>query len=734
MSLIKRSFFVLLIPFFGMVTFFASSQSKAQTSLGLSGHQYSLSLEQLGVDSALSIRGVDGMSGFSFAIPSTEQVQQLDISLDFRVSPSLLESVSHLKVYLNDQVIKVIELSSHMLDKSQQMRFSLPVHLIKEQNEVAIQLIGHYTWQCEDPLHTSLWASVSPTTKLHFSVLPRIIPNDLSLLPAPFFEGADSARLAIPLVMYNTSPAYTEAAAMVASWLGIQAAHRGAVFRVQNELPTRGSAIVFLDDASVISGLLHLKDMSEAEVRMVPNPNDAFGKLLIIKGSNAENIKLAAKTVALAATALSGDRVQAMKIQEPSRKPYDAPAWISTDRAVSFKELAPHNDFTAHDFFNNEVRLHLRLPPDLFGWKGKQALMNLRYFYTLQSASEKADLQVRINYAELTKLKLRGRPEQALTTMDADTGTGRAKVELPLIRLGSTASMQFNFLYENAAKRDCELSMVDTYRSAIDPSSTIDLRGFEHFIAMPNLAAFGTAGYPFSKMADLSETAVILSESPSLSELSTLMTFVGQIGFATGYPATRLHVQYGADAAALINKDLLLFSFGKKHPLFSQWEHLMPRVELAKNSEPSWLKQIAQRFLTAEEIIAKTVPFTPLLELKQFESPITKKRTVVAMISSDPTQAFEAAQNVVSNTKILPRIQGGVTLIGSDQVLAFEFPPSYYVGQLTPFVTLVWYLEHHPLIVILLFIVGALLISTVIFLVLRAQAQRRLNIEPKVLG
>lgn len=691
---------------------------------------YSISLSDLGLDSALRIRGVDGSSGLSFNIPATVKVQQLNLSLDYRVSPSLLEQVSHLKVYLNDQLVRVVELSSAMLDKDLRTTFELPVHLLKEKNDLLVQLIGHYTWQCEDPLHISLWAEILPTTQLHFSALPQTVANDLSLLPAPFFNEISNAQLDMPFVMYKTTPAYIEAAAMVASWLGIKAAHRGAAFTVLNTLPQVGDAVVFWDGSLSNAELAQLAPMPEGGVRMITNPNDPFGKLLVIQGNTNEQIKLSAKTIALAAEALSGNDVQTMSIVEPARQPYDAPAWIPIDRPISFKEIAPHNDFTAKGFFNNEVRLPLRLPPDLFAWKGKEVPMDLRYFYTLQSAPDTARLQVRINYAELTQLALKGRSAMALTNMPANTGTGRAKIDLPLDQLGSIASIQFNFLYQSAAKKECELAMVDTYRSGIDPNSTVDFSGFQHFMAMPNLAAFSTAGYPFSKMADLSETVAVLSATPTAEEFSTLLTLIGHMGFATGYPATRLQVQYGANTEILSNKDVLLLSIGKKHPLLAQWEDAAPKPAQAITKENTLFDRLSSNWVSKKEALDSSRVMTPLIELSQFESPLTAKRTVVAVTASDGERAVSGVRTMVSEAELLSKVQGGITIIGANDVVALEFKPTYYVGQLSIWMTMVWYLEHHPQIVFLLFLAGALLVSSVLFLVLRAQAQRRLNVEP----
>lgn len=718
----------------GLIFFCGSSLSTAQPFIEENKEDYSLTFEDLGVDKALRLIGVDGMSKVKFSIPATEEVSQLRLNLNYRTSPDLLEKVSHLKIYLNDHVVHVISLDNEIGDQNRKAELDLPLQFLKERNSLSIQLIGHYQWLCEDPLHSSLWATVSPSSQLDFQVKPRTMPNNLSLLPSPFFEEGDDRLLDVNLVISNTEPAYIEAAAIIASWLGVKASYRGAVFHVLNELPQKGNAIVLWDGKSSIDALSDMQDMKESEIRMIANPNNLQSKLLIIKGSNAENIKIAAKTIALGAETLSGDSVLGMKINEPPRQPYDAPAWITTSRPVSFKELAPYENFTAHGFFDNEVKLNLQLPPDLFGWKNKGIPVNLRYYYTLQASAEQAQLQVRLNYNELNRINLKNRKDTALTNQKSNTGTGDAEFRLPLDKLSSAATLHFNFLYHRMLVRDCQQSLIEAYRSGIDPSSTIDLRGLYHYMPMPNLAVFSTAGFPFSKMADLSETVAVLSESPSLQEYSTFFTLIGHISASVGYPATRIHVMQGADTNQLKNKDVLLFSIGKEHPLLGQWQSSIPQFKQAIVKDESWFKKILRGFLNEETTTVSSFPtFTPLMTLKGFESPLSSNRTVVALMSQNSEQSFQAVQRLVDDEVARSQVQGGITLIGESDVYSMEIPSSYHVGKLAPWVKIQWYLEHRPLIVVFMFLLGAFLIGAILFLVLRAQASRRLGNDPKTL-
>lgn len=107
----------------------------------------------------------------------------------------------------------------------------IPARLIGDFNRLNIQLIGHYTMECEDPAHSSLWANVGNDSMLELMVNPLPLDNSLAFLPEPFFDRRDSRALKLPIV-FATQPdaAQLEAAGTLSSWFGALAGFRGAFF------------------------------------------------------------------------------------------------------------------------------------------------------------------------------------------------------------------------------------------------------------------------------------------------------------------------------------------------------------------------------------------------------------------------------------------------------------------------------------------------------------------------
>src|SRR5690625_374866 len=75
---------------------------------------------------------------------------------------------------------------------------------------------------------------------------------------------------------------------------------------------------------------------------------------------------------------------------------------------------------------------------------------------------------------------------------------------------------------------------------------------------MPNLRSFAGSGFPFSRMADLSETIVVLPEQPTVAQVTTLFETLGGIGAQVGYPAVGLLISHDWHAAHARDADILL--------------------------------------------------------------------------------------------------------------------------------------------------------------------------------
>src|SRR5690606_11360787 len=483
-------------------------------------------LRQLGIDYEITLRGIQGTAGVPFPVRSDQVVQRATLHLKYSYSPALLPDLSPLKVTVNGGTAATVPVPSEDAGRELERDIELDPRLFVDHNWINLQLIGHYTRDCEDPDHTSLWANIDRGSYVELAWAPLQLANDLSLLPLPFFGPRDTARLELPFVFAGQPSAGTlQAAGIAASWFGAKAGYRGALFPTYTDmLPVQGNAVVMATPRNPPPGV-ELPDVSGPTIAMVTHPQDPNGKLLLVLGRDEEELRIAASAMALG-TPLAGEVAPIREFSEAAaRKPYDAPNWLPTDRPVRFDELVPDaNALNVRGYHPDLIRIGLQLPPDLFVWESDGIPVNLRYRYTVPEDTNKSAMNVSINDAFVTTLPLDGRPYARSVPVQFwhdMRARGRMPIEQPLLLptgpFSANSQLRFHFFFDRPVAEACKNTFPDV-SAAIDGDSTIDVSGFPHFIAMPNLAAFGNAGFPFTRLADLADTAVVMPDNASADD------------------------------------------------------------------------------------------------------------------------------------------------------------------------------------------------------------------------
>lgn len=708
---------------------------------------YHLSFKELGKDYTMGLRGVESSDTVNFDMRADEVVTGAQLTLQYTYSPALLSDLSQINVMVNDEVAASLPLPKEGAGTLQKHTVEIPPYLITEFNRLSVQLIGHYTMQCEDPLHSSLWAKVSSDSQLDIQVSQVELPNDLAGLPLPLFDRRDRRALAMPFV-FAAAPDNTtlEAAGAVSSWMGALASYRGARFATQvQRLPAQGNGIVLVDsrEASHLDGL-DLPAVQGPTLSLVSNPNDRFGKLLVIAGRDSDEIKRAATALVVGSRTLSGQSVQidSVDILAP-RQPYDAPNWLPTDRAVRLGELLETRQFNVSGYAPAMITVPMRLPPDLFNWREDGARLNLKYRYTPQQTSTNSSLMVSFNdnfirSMNLPSVQSMGAGEKLLSALRSDDSLGReASMLLPLDSVALQSRLQLRFMYDYLKQGECGDIIIDNMRGAIDPESTIDLSGYDHFIAMPNLGVFKDSGFPFTRLADLSQTAVILPDNAGPADWDAYLTVLGRFGDSTGYPATAVSVGQAENVGQFADKDLLVLSSGNNQPLLKIWADYLP----SRSEDASRYVEFSDLPLRLRQWISPD----PVANLRKsrgaltfsgesgssyvsgFESPLKSGRSVVLLSSPQQQRLGEITDALIGGEHYTQALQGSLAVIKGKQIEPLVADETYYVGHLGPFKYIQWLLSRHVFLLLLLTVAGVALVSCAAYFSLRAIARRRLK-------
>ena len=650
---------------------------------------------------------------------------------------------------VNDEVAASLALPKDKAGQLQQQMVQIPAHLITEFNRLSLQFIGHYTMSCEDPQHSSLWAKISNASELGIDVSPLVLPDDLAIMPLPFFDRRDARALDLPFV-FAAAPdnATLEAAGALSSWFGAQASYRGARFTSAfNQIPASGNAVVLLSGPDALQvGSLSLPPAKGPTLTVMANPNDANGKLLVLSGRDGSELKRAATALVLGNQALSGNSVviERMEVVQP-RKPYDAPNWLPSDRKVKLGELLPAKELSVSGYNPGDIVVPLNFAPDLFTWRDAGAPLHLKYRYTPQERSNNSSLIISFNDALMQSQNLLSQDKLdsgVLSALQSDDSLGReTTLLLPLNSAALQSRLQLRYMFDYLKQGECNDIIIDNMRGGIDPESTLDVSGYDHFIAMPNLGVFKDAGFPFTRLADLSQTAVVLPDNAGTADLAAYLTVLGRFGHATGYPATGVQVLQAAQVASAANKDLLVLASGGNQPLLAQWADQLPasnaegQLSLHLSDLPmrvrDWLSPDPEANLRRARMAMAFSGGASSTYLTGFESPLKSGRSVVVIASSQPQGLADVTNALIGGEDYTQSIQGSLVVVRGKNIEPLVADEQYYVGSLGPIKYLQWLISRHVVLALVLTGLGLILLSGLAYLLLRARANQRLQGEPE---
>lgn len=334
---------------------------------------------------SMVLRGINPDGGIEFGMRSDEVVSKAMLNLEYTPSPALLPVQSQLKVYLNDELMDVLPVTKEQLGKKTLAQVPINPLFITDFNRVRLEFVGHYRDVCENPASSTLWVDVGRNSSLQMTYQSLSLKNDLSSFPIPFFDPRDNRQLTLPVV-FAASPDVTQqlAATIVASWFGSRSAWRGQNFPVVfDQLPDR-NAVVFATNDKRPSFLRDHPDVKAPTVEIMSHPDNPYVKLLVVFGRDDKDLVQAAKGIAQGNVLFRGTSVVVDDVKPLlARKPYDAPNWVRTDRAITFGELKTYEEqLQSTGLEPAPVNLSLNLPPDLYLLHTNGIDINLKYRYT----------------------------------------------------------------------------------------------------------------------------------------------------------------------------------------------------------------------------------------------------------------------------------------------------------------------------------------------------------------
>lgn len=701
------------------------------------------SLLNLGIEHGLTLRGTESEGRVEFGVRQDEVVESATLNLEYTLSPALLPQLSHLKLILNDQMVQTIALPQSQLGKPQSVQIPLDPRYFADYNRLDIRFVGHYTMECENPSHSSLWAQVSNESRLQLQLRQVKLPNNLAQLPLPFFDPRDTSKVKSHFVFSaNPSTGTLKAAGAMAGWLGAKADFRGShIQALHNQLP-QSHAVVFANAQEFPDFLADtVKEVKAPTLQLIAHPQHPAYQLLLVMGKDAAQMEVAAQALALGKTVLTGNvtTVQSLELPEP-RQAYDAPRWHNTQRPIEFADLvgAPSELQVKGYSLNTAITTYLRVPPDLFTWNHKNLPVQLHYRYTPNASSSHGRVAFLLNHNLVHSSALESTQEGKrgfLPKLGYDNDQKSQKFYVPAEWLLANNRLDFEVQLPGQEQGNCLSQIPVEVRAALDPKSSIDLSGLPHYIAMPDLQAYTQGGFPFSRLADLRETTVVMPTQASPASVGAYLNAIAHISAITGYPGTRFQLLSENEAEKIGDSDVLLISDGQDSPLLDKWRQQLPALVAASSQSVTLSQRALDKLSDLWHIRRAAIPSTgnasfqgngPLAAVAGFESPQHSKRSVVALMANSP-QALSLIENNINNNAMSGRFMGDLTLLNGQDIQSFRVQPTYFVGQLSLIQRLWFKLHEYPITLALIGCLIGLVFTFFVYASLRFLARRRLE-------
>lgn len=709
--------------------------------------QRSYTFEELGANHPLTLSGSSGSMALSFGIHGDELATAARARITYTYSPSLLPHLSHIKVLLNDEVQAILPLPQEEAGQPVTRDITLDLRFLTDFNRLRFEMVGHYQTECEDPFHSSLWAQISNQSELWLELRPVKQSMSLADFPEPFFDPRNLQRLSLFFVFADGASHETlAAAAELASWFGIQAAWRGARFDALIEQMPERYGVVFATNEKSPAFLKHRPPVTGPSITLIEHPKNAWGKLLLIKGRNEADLRTAVHGLVLGEATLSGTTVEVHdSVLLKERKPYDAPNWLRLDRPVKFGELMKNRgELQVAGRQPGAINLDFRIPDDLFTWRSTGIPLKLKYRYSAPLKEDESRLTVKLNDQFLTAFNLAnsgrgGLKEGVAIPLLGELSSGTNEVLLPPFGVRHNNKLQFQFSFGLHQDSGCSSYNLDNMKAAIDDDSEIDLRGFPHYTALPNLRFFANSGYPFTRLADQSETVAVIAAEPQAEEISTLLTLAGRLGESTGYPATRLQVVPPTAIVSIKDREVLIIGSRTAHPLMEQWgvDPVSRLDQLGTISTPALVVSSHYDwfgFGTTPDSSPATQVTTradgPLAAMVAFESPVTAGRSVVALMSNLP-EGLLSLLDALENPDAVSAMHGSAVFVRNGKVASSSSTlvgKTYFVGDLSLWTRIRFFFSRHPLLLIFLTAGATLILAFTLWRTLKDVARRRMEV------
>ncbi|MBN3951027.1 MAG: cellulose biosynthesis cyclic di-GMP-binding regulatory protein BcsB [Nostoc sp. NMS7] len=641
------------------------------------------------VGNRMRLRGVYSEGRLAFTRPRGWKLDRGKVQalIRFQHSPSLYANRSNLTVLLNGTSVGSVPLNRKESQVGQVL-FNIPPKLLQDYNELVLVAQQNNTLECSDPSSPDLWTEILPDSKLILNYEQQSIPLNFSRYPYPLFD---------ELGLETNQIAYLQPSQIDQSWLTAAARLQAGLGRIADFRPIQTSLVsnvanVKASDRLVIIGTpteqpalntwknLPLKVVSNQILDRDNNPvPDETGVLMITKTEKTGVPVLIAtgnstKAVEKATEFLSQPDLRKMATGQvvfvntlkegstPGLRQW--PRYLPEQNSFKLSDIKtqvngePFNDVTVRGMGAPPIEVDFRALPDDRFLRGSS--MNLIYSYGPQVNPRTSALEVLLDGVFIGGARL-----------DSESGESRKnlKVNLPENLIKPNSKLQVFFRMsprEPFDKQNCLQPPDQQLTGTVHSDTNFDLKR-EISTQLPdlNLLKFG---FPFAAPQDLSQTAIVLPQIPSRTDILTLLAFSERLGRLSQADTVKLEVYTPDGLPTKVRKNDHLVGIGTRE------EFPFPEVF---NSSGFNLNQAFSR--SSAYAVVQTPQDTQGM-IKQIISPWNSDRVLLALTSQTET-GLERVRQVLNQDPWFFQLKKDTVLISSDQKDSLTYDADAYQLQ-----------------------------------------------------
>ncbi|WP_413676089.1 cellulose biosynthesis cyclic di-GMP-binding regulatory protein BcsB [Pantoea dispersa] len=703
-----------------------------------------ISVAQMGQPRGITLTGGQLQSGILFTLPGDEVITNARLNLSLRVSAALAARNTSLQLMLNGQPLGTLPLGASDSDVSD-YQLDIPAAMVVSSNNLSFKINDADKLLCEKESAQQYQVTILPKTTLSLEGQQLNIGTSLRNFPRPFI---DVQRMTPASVTFgfaaNVSPDSVSAAALVASWLGIQSDYRGIRFPVvRGDLPEHNGILIGHPGDKI--GSVTLPAAKGPLLQVIDNPNNPVYKLLLVVGADDAQLRQAANRLTTQPLATDASSLNVPPQPIGTRKPYDAPRWINTSRPVRLSELLRKDQsLTTTGIWHDALRVNFRAAPDLFLWDGDAIPVNLHYRFPSESWIDENNsfLNVTLNSTFLRNLTVNkvGLLESAWHRLGGDARQEQYTLKLEPYLIYGDNQLALYFNIKPKADAPCGVLLNNNIKSRIEEDSWIDLSHTRHFTMLPNLSYFVGASFPFSRLADFSQTTLLLPEAPGDAEIATLLDMAARAGNATGVPLVQNQVLFGlpnggTNLTRLQHSDVLAVST-MQHSAFTQQMLAGTAYQTSGNTlgvkEPTTVDKLrgwltgdwSRQQLDADRYFSSNEAWRGFVS---YRSPWSADRLVVMTVATSDQQLLRLHDDL-NSARINAGIRGDTAIITDENgIRSFRVGPQFPSGEMPWYMMVVWYANQHSVLMALAALLLSVLIGSAAWVMLKRHAWRRLH-------